>query len=268
MLAWVEVSSIILTTLSALAALIFVLLIFFLIIPFHLDLEFKKQGPMVRGRYEVSWLGFILKKDAIESSPAQDAITSILRETQDEAKRAQSDEYNCKDEAQAKTAQDAEEHENAEPEKIVEKTDGQKTKDAGQKIKDTPEDDPGNKTGKNSAPALPFNPRTLLDAFPAIVRVCRDLVKSLSFQKLSCCICFGLDDPVDTAVMSGYLWAIVSALGLFRANILISPSFAGMMLEGDFVADVRARMIWALWALINALREREIRKLLREVVRS
>ncbi|RQW78183.1 MAG: DUF2953 domain-containing protein [Methanothrix sp.] len=268
MLAWVEVSSIILTTLSALAALFFVLLIIFLIIPFHFDLEFKKQGPMLRGRYEVSWLGFTLKKDAIESSPSEDAITSILRETQGEAKREQSDEYGRKDEFPAKTAQDAAEPENAEPEKIIEKMDGQKKEDAGQKTKDAQEDDAGDKTGKKTAPALPFNPRTLLDAFPAMVRVCKDLLKSLNFQRLSCRLCFGLDDPVDTAVMSGYLWAIVSALGLFRANIFISPSFAGMMLEGDFVADVRARMLWAMVALINALREKEIRTLLREVVRS
>ncbi len=248
MLAWVEVSSILLTTLSALAALIFVLLLVFLIIPFHLDLEFKKQGLMVRGRYRVSWLGITLKKEAIESSPAEDAIASMLRELQ-------GDESERKGEAQAKTAQDV-----AESETRTDKMDEQKTP------KNTQAEDAGDKPERDRA--LPISLGTLLDAFPAIIHVCKDLLKSLSFRKLSCHLCFGLDDPVDTAVMSGYLWAIVSALGLFRANVLISPSFGGIMLEGDFVAEIRARMLWAVVALINSLREKKVRTLLREVVRS
>jgi hypothetical protein len=211
-----------------LAALVFLLLIVFLTIPFHLDLEFKKRGPMMRGSYKVSWLGITIKKEAIESSTAEDAIASILRDEQ-------GDEF----------------------ERKTEKMEEQKTRDSQE------EDD---KPGRYHA--LPFDPASLLDAFPAIFRVCKDLLKSLSFRNLSCQLCFGLDDPVDTAVMSGYLWAILSALGLFRANILISSSFAGVMLEGDFVAEIRARMLWAMVAMINALREKKIRTLLMEVARS
>lgn len=253
MLAWVEVSSILLTILSALAALIFVLLLVFLVIPFHLELDFKKRGPTVRGRYRVSCLGITLKKQTIESSPAEDAIASVLRELQGA-------ESERKGEAQAKTAQD-----DAESEMRKDKMDEQKipkntqAEEAGDEVaEDKPERDHG----------LPIGLGTLLDSFPALIRVCRDLLKSLSFRKLSCHLCFGLDDPVDTAVMSGYLWAIVSALGLFRANVLISPSFGGIMLEGDFVAEIRARMLWALVALINSLREKKVRTLLREAVRS
>ena len=253
MLAWVEVSSILLTALSALAALIFVLLLVFLLIPFHLDLEFKKQGLTVRGRYRISWLGITLKKEAIESSPAEDAFASMLRELQ-------GGESGRKGEAQAKTAQGV-----VESEMRTDKMDEQKTKKNTQ-AEDAGDEDAEDKPGRDHA--LPINFGTLLDAFPAIIRVCKDLLKSLSFRKLSCHLCFGLDDPVDTAMMSGYLWAIVSALGLFRANVLISPSFGGIMLEGDFVAEVRARMLWALVALINSLRERKVRTLLREAVRS
>ena len=68
--------------------------------------------------------------------------------------------------------------------------------------------------------------------------------------------------------MSGYLWAIASAMGLFRANVLISPSFGGIMLEGEFVTEIRARMLWAMVALVGSLREKKIRTLLWEVVRS
>lgn len=253
MLAWVEVSSILLTTLSALAALIFVLLLVFLIIPFHLDLDFKKQGPMVQGRYRVSWLGITLKKEAIESPPAEDAFASMLRELQD-------GESEGKGEVQEKTAQGV-----VESETRTDKMDEQKTQ------KNTQAEDAGDEDAENKPErdhALPISLGTLRDAFPAIIRLCKDLLQSLSFRKLSCHLCFGLEDPVDTAVMSGYLWAIASALGLFRANVLISPSFGGIMLEGDFVAEIRARMLWAVIALINSLREKKVRTLLREAVRS
>ena len=278
-----EVSSVLVLVFSALAALFFALFFAVLIIPFHLCVDFVMHGPMMQGSYKVSWLGFTLKKEEIKSpspEPSGDADTMMLSpEVVHESERNwQSEavveaETENKDEAMRK-ARTGNAHQAGigKPDNNKsnnEKTDEKKANEAktnGKKANEVREDGAEGKTEESGA--LPFNTRTLLDAFPSIVRVCRDLVKSLSFQKLSCRICFGLDDPADTAVMSGYLWAIVSALGLFRANILISPSFAGMMLEGDFVADVRARMIYTLLALINALREREIRKLLREVVRS
>jgi len=111
------------------------------------------------------------------------------------------------------------------------------------------------------------SPGSLLDAFPALLCVLKDLLKSIDLQKISCRLCFGLDDPARTAVMSGYLWSVASALGLFQADIFIEPYFDGERLEGDFAAELRARMLWMAMAMIGSLRERKIRRLLAEMAR-
>jgi hypothetical protein len=74
-----------------------------------------------------------------------------------------------------------------------------------------------------------------------------------------------LDDPADTAVLSGYLWSVASTLGLFRANVFIEPYFEGERLEGEIAAELKTRLIWIAKAVINASLEKEIRSLIREV---
>ena len=108
-------------------------------------------------------------------------------------------------------------------------------------------------------------PKSLLNAAPAIAHLFIDLFKSIVFQKLSCRLCFGLNDPAETAVMSGYLWSVASTLGLFRANVSIEPFFEGERLEGEFAAELKIRLIWIAKAVIDALREKEIRSLIREI---
>jgi len=65
--------------------------------------------------------------------------------------------------------------------------------------------------------------------------------------------------------MSGYIWSVASALRLFPAHIFIEPRFDGEWLEGDFTAELRARMLWPVVAMVGSLRERKIRRLLAEM---
>jgi hypothetical protein len=109
--------------------------------------------------------------------------------------------------------------------------------------------------------------RSLLDAIPALFRVLKDMLESIDLRNISCHLCFGLDDPVETAIMSGYLWSAASALGLFRANIFIEPCFEGGRLEGELAAEIRTRMLWMVMPMILSLREQKIRKLLAEMAR-
>jgi hypothetical protein len=106
---------------------------------------------------------------------------------------------------------------------------------------------------------------SLLNAAPAIAHLFIYLLKSIVFQKLSCRLCFGLNDPAETAVMSGYLWSVASTLGLFRAKVSIEPFFEGERLEGEFAAELKIRLLWIAKAVIDALREKEIRSLIREI---
>lgn len=111
------------------------------------------------------------------------------------------------------------------------------------------------------------DPRSFMDALPAILRVLKNLIKSVDIDRLICRISFGLNDPAETAVLSGYLWSLASAVGLSNTNIFIDPRFDEERLEGDLAADLKARLLWVVVALLLALREDKLRKLLGQMAK-
>jgi hypothetical protein len=111
------------------------------------------------------------------------------------------------------------------------------------------------------------DPRSFLDALPALMRFLKNLIKSVDIDKIICRISFGLNDPAETAVLSGYLWSLASAVGLSNTNIFIDPRFDEERLEGDLAADLKARLLWVVVALLLALREDKLRKLLRQMAK-
>jgi hypothetical protein len=199
--------------------LLMILLFILLAIPIHLNLNFSKQGPSMRGSYRIAWLGFVLRKREVFPQPAVDSLVSILEK-------------------------DAE----AEKDKAYE----------GGKAGDSRDEQ---KSDIKRSPKL----NSFLNAAPAISHLFIDLLKSVVFQKLSCRLCFGLNDPAETAVVSGYLWSVASALGLFREKVSIEPFFEGERLEGEFAAELKIKLLWIAKAVIDALREKEIRSLIREI---
>jgi len=111
------------------------------------------------------------------------------------------------------------------------------------------------------------DPRSFMDALPAILRVLKNLIKSIDIDRLICRISFGLNDPAETAVLSGYLWSLASAVGLSNTNIFIDPRFDEERLVGDLAADFKARLLWVVVALLLALREDKLRKLLGQMAK-
>ena len=56
-----------------------VLFVILLVIPFHLHLNFSKQGPLIQGSYRIAWLGLTLRKREVLPQPAADLLASILK---------------------------------------------------------------------------------------------------------------------------------------------------------------------------------------------
>jgi len=111
------------------------------------------------------------------------------------------------------------------------------------------------------------DPRSFMDALPALLRVLKNLIKSIDIDRIFCRISFGLNDPAETAVLSGYLWSLASAVGLSNTNIFIDPRFDEERLVGDLAADFKARLLWVVVALLLALREDKLRKLLGQMAK-
>ena len=108
------------------------------------------------------------------------------------------------------------------------------------------------------------DPRMYIDALPSFFRVLKDLMGAVHTESLSLNINLGLDDPANTAVLSGYLWSMASFVST-PATIRIEPCFVGDRLDGSLDAEVWGRLLWVLLAFIGALREKPIRRLLREM---
>lgn len=234
---------------SLLIILLFIILITLLFVPIHFSLNFSKYGPLMRGSYRIAWLGFTLKKKEILSQSAADLLASILKKEDTIGEEARNEDRKEEKEAAEKGMEGIGTEEKGE-ERVGKP-------DKGAEIENTKEEQ--DKDIKRSP-----SPGTLLNAAPAIINFLMDLLKTIAFEKLSCRLCFGLNDPADTAVLSGYLWSVASTLGLFRANVFIEPCFEGERLEGVFEAELKARLIQIALAVINALREKEIRSLIRD----
>lgn len=109
--------------------------------------------------------------------------------------------------------------------------------------------------------------KELIEALPALARVFIGLIRSIDIEKIFCKISFGLDDPAETAAMSGYLWSIASALRLYKADVHIEPYFGGERLDGRFLAEIKARLLWIALAFVKAVKEEKIRGLIMGIIR-
>lgn len=112
--------------------------------------------------------------------------------------------------------------------------------------------------------------RTMISAVPAGAEILFDLLGKIRLRDFSCRICFGLDDPADTAALFGCLWACIWTAGLvsptISAGLFMEPYFEGEWLEGELEAELEGRPVHALTAVLQALWVRETRMLLKETM--
>lgn len=225
------------------AAIMFILLLIILLgilllAPFNLSLNIGKKGPLVWGSIKLAWIGVTLRKVEISPQSADDFLASIRKEEAGKEER------------------DVDGRTTNWKKKAVLRTNEKELDGNGE------ESEKGETTDVTRHPSI----SSLIDAAPPLAKILWNLLRSIHFKKNSCRLCFGLNDPAQTAIISGYLWFLASALGVFSANISIDPWFDGERLEGELIAEVEARLLWPVFAVIKALRVREIRILLKEML--
>jgi len=214
-----------------------------LLAPFNLSLNVGKKGPLVWVSIKLAWLGLTLRKVEISPQSADELLASIQREETGKEEQAVGERIEIKNEQQGKKEREQDEK-SEEREKLIDSETEGETKDTIR------------------SPSI----KSMINVAPALAKILWDLLRSIHFKKSSCRICFGLDDPAQTAIVSGYLWFLASALGTFPASISIDPWFAGVRLEGELKAEIEARLLWPVLAVIKAMRISEIRLLLKDML--
>jgi len=229
-------------------SIFFAIILLILIAPFGLSLSLGKKENLAWGSIKLTWLFLTIVKREISPQSIEELLASIGRE-KDGMDGIGEKEPNGKHLAE----RDAETRSTAGENIIDGRTDGsiaEKTETSGRARK------------ARRSPGI----RSLIDAAPALAELLGDLCRSISIKKFSCRLCFGLNDPAQTAIISGYIWFFASLFGVSLADLVIEPWFDGLRLEGKLDAEIRARLISPIWAAVKSLRRKEIQLLVREML--
>jgi hypothetical protein len=106
------------------------------------------------------------------------------------------------------------------------------------------------------------------ESFPYLKRILNAFIRSLSIVRFSLSLTIGLDSPADTAVMSGYLWALASVVNVFpKAHLSVKPDFQEKKLDASMMAELKIRLLWIAVAFIRAFTKRSVRRLFRKMRR-
>ena len=208
--------------------IIFLIAAVIFLAPFHISLNFSKDGPLIQGFYRIGWLGITLRKGEI-FTPTSEVTRRPSKELEKEKTEGM-----IKVKAEENAKREAREMSKEEPKPHLM---------PGTSIKE------------------------MIETLPALAQVFIDLIKSINMERIYCQISFGLNDPADTAVISGYLWSLASVIGQYKANICIEPYFEGERLDGSLLADMKAQLLWIALVLVKALKEEKIRRLIIETAR-
>ena len=104
----------------------------------------------------------------------------------------------------------------------------------------------------------------LKESFPHLKNVLNAFIRSISIKRLSCNVTMGLDSPVDTALVSGYLWSLASLVNMLpKVNLSINPDFQEKKLDGSIMVELKVRLLRIVAALIKAFTKKPLRKLFR-----
>ena len=77
------------------------------------------------------------------------------------------------------------------------------------------------------------------------MRIFNAFLKSTNFQKFSFKLVLGLGSPYDTALISGYLYALMPLLNLIpKSCFIFEPNFQKEGVEANINLKIRIKLLW------------------------
>jgi hypothetical protein len=105
----------------------------------------------------------------------------------------------------------------------------------------------------------------IYESSPYLIRIFSAFLKSTRFEKLSFKLTLGLGSPYDTAIISGYLYALMPLLNLIpNACFSLEPDLLNERLEATVNLKISIRLLWIVIESLRVVIKKPVRSLLNE----
>jgi len=105
----------------------------------------------------------------------------------------------------------------------------------------------------------------LYESSPYLMRIFNAFLKSITFKRFYLKLILGSGSPYDTAVISGYLYALMPLLNLIpKTCFFFFPDFRKERFEASVNLEIRIRLLWIMIESLRAVIKKPVRSLLNE----
>ena len=95
-----------------------------------------------------------------------------------------------------------------------------------------------------------------------VLRLVEDVLKAIHISEIKFNLLYGLDNPADTGIVSGYIYALRGYLNTQyeRIRLYAEPTFTEEKMDMHMLADVSFRVVNLLPAVVTFLLNRDVRR--------
>jgi len=95
-----------------------------------------------------------------------------------------------------------------------------------------------------------------------VLRLVEDILKAIHISEMKFNLLYGLDNPADTGIVSGYIYALRGYLNTQyeRIRLYAEPTFTEEKMDMHMLADVSFRVVNLLPAVVTFLLNRDVRR--------
>lgn len=106
----------------------------------------------------------------------------------------------------------------------------------------------------------------IYESSPHLMRIFKAFLKSTTFKKFHVKLVFGFGSPYDTALISGYFYALIPLLNLIpKSCFFFQPHFQEEQLEANINLEIQIRLLRIVIELLRAFTKKPVRELLKEL---
>ncbi len=106
----------------------------------------------------------------------------------------------------------------------------------------------------------------LYESSPHLIRIFKAFLKSTNFEIFYLYLKMGLGSPYDTAITSGYVYALFSIINIYPQLCLqLEPDFIEEGISAEVDITIRVRLLWIVLELIRAITKKPVRNLINEM---